>query len=157
MLPLWHTTAALHITLHTVLYIDLLDPAVCYAWTLSLCRPLRPVTAPSWNLQQVLQLRVRLLTLPLMSPWLVQHSSCPCAQSSTSRFAGLCVQLSDYSFITLDGTLRIRPLQAFLAKNALSHSRWPHSNIEPLFNSVGSRSGLYPMNNIQLCLVALNL
>ena len=63
-----------------------------------------------------------------------------------------CVKLSDYCLITLEGRLRIRPHEAFLAKYELSHSRWPHSYIEPLFNSDGSRSILCPVNNMHLYL-----
>ena len=62
------------------------------------------------------------------------------------------MKLSDYCLITPDGKLRIRPHEAFLAKNELSHSRWPHSYIEPLFNSDGSRSKLCPVQNMQLYL-----
>ena len=62
------------------------------------------------------------------------------------------MKLSDYCLITHEGKLRIRPHEAFLAKNELSHSRWPHSYIEPLFNSDGSRSKLCPVNNMQLYL-----
>ena len=39
-----------------------------------------------------------------------------------------------------------------MAKNELSHSRWAHFYIEPLFNSDGSRSKLCPVNNMQLYL-----
>ena len=39
-----------------------------------------------------------------------------------------------------------------MAKYELSHSRWPHSYIEPLFNSDGSRSKLCPVNTMQLYL-----
>ena len=62
------------------------------------------------------------------------------------------MKLSDYCLITHEGKLRIRPHEAFLAKNELSHSRWPHTYIEPLFNSDGSRSALCPVNNMQLYL-----
>ena len=63
-----------------------------------------------------------------------------------------CVKLSEYCLITLEGKLRIRPHEAFLAKNELSHSGWPHSYIEPLFNPDGSRSKLCPVNNMHLYL-----
>ena len=62
------------------------------------------------------------------------------------------MKLSEYCLITHEGKLRIRPHEAFLAKNELSHSRWPHSYIDPLFNPDGSRSKLCPVNNVQLYL-----
>ena len=42
--------------------------------------------------------------------------------------------------------------KAFLAKNELSHSRWPHSTIEPLFNADGSRFKLFAVKNMELYL-----
>ena len=60
------------------------------------------------------------------------------------------MKLSDYCCVTLDGKLRIKPHEAFLPKNELSHSRWPYSTIESLFNSDGSISRLCPVKNLQL-------
>ena len=61
--------SALSVPLRTVLNIDLLDPAVS-AWIrpMSLHRPARPLTVPSWNLQTVLDYcRVCLLLFPSMA------------------------------------------------------------------------------------------
>ena len=149
MPPLLHTTA---LRLRTVLIIVLLDPAVsAMLRAMSLRRPSRPLTAPSWNLQTVLDyweglpahisfddtLACAAFLVLLCTGWRISELQ-------------TCVKLSDYCLITRDGKLRIRPHEAFLAKNELSHSRWPHSYIDPLFNSDGSRSKLCPVNNMQL-------
>ena len=145
---------ALSVPLRTVLNIDLLDPAVsALIRAMSLRRPARPLTVPSWNLQTVLDhleglpanvsfddslARAAFLVL-LCTGWRISELHA-------------CVKLSDYCLITHEGKLRIRPHEAFLAKNELSHSRWPHSYIEPLFDSDGSRSRLCPVNSMQLYL-----
>ena len=61
-----------------------------------------------------------------------------------------CVKFPDYCCIMQNGKIRIRPHEALLAKNELSHSRCQYSTIEPLFNSDGSCSRLCPDKNLEL-------
>ena len=146
-----HYRSALSYPLRAVLNIDLLHPAVsAMLKAMSLRRPSRPLTAPSWNLQRVLDYLEGL-------PAHISHDDALaraaflvllCTGWRISELQA-CVRLSDYCLITQDGGLRIRPHEAFLAKNELSHSRWPHSVISPLFNDDGSRSRLCPVQNLQ--------
>ena len=144
--------SALSVPLRTVLNIDLLDPALsALIRAMSLRRPARPLTVPSWNLQTVLDYLEGLPAHLAFDDSLARAAFLVllCTGWRISELQA-CVKLSDYCLITHEGKLRIRPHEAFLAINELSHSRWPHSYREPLFNSVGSRSKLCPVNNMQL-------
>ena len=121
---------------------------------MSLRRPARPLTAPSWNLLAVL---VYMEGLPAHISFddALAHAALrvPLCTGCRMSECQACVTLSDHCLITHEGYIRIRPHEAFLARNVLSHSRRPHSFIGPLFNSDGSRSVLYPVNNLQLHLI----
>ena len=83
---------------------------------MSLCRPSRPLAAPSWNFQRVLDYLEGL-------PAYIAHDNALARAASLMllctgwRISDLqaCVRLSVYCLITQDGGLRIRPHMAFLA------------------------------------------
>ena len=112
-----HYRTALSIPLRTVLNIDLLDPAVsAMLRAMSLRRPSRPLTAPSWNLQTVLDYLEGLPTHISFDDTLARAAFLVllCTGWHISELQA-CVKLSDYYLITRDGKLRIRPHEAFLA------------------------------------------
>ena len=116
-----------------------------------LIRPSCPLTAPSWNIQKVLDYLEGLPAHISYEDTLARavFFILLCAGWHISGLQA-CVKLSDYCSITLDGKLRIRLRRAFLDKNELSHSWWPHSIIDPLFNADGSRFRFCPVKNMEL-------
>lgn len=129
-----HYRSALSVPLRNVFNIDVLDPAISSMLkAMAIVRPSRPLSAPSWNLQKVLDYAEGLpenasfnevmakaaFLLSLATGWRVSELQA-------------CVRLSDYCLINREGVLRIRPHESFLAKNESSSSRWNHFYINPL-------------------------
>ena len=129
-----HYRYALSVPLRRVLKIDILNPGVFdLIKAMALLRPSKPFTAPSWNLQKVLDFLEGLTSrisyvdtrgraaflLLLCTGWRVSELHA-------------CVKLSKYCSESPDGSLCLRHHEIFLTKNELSQVRWPHTTINPL-------------------------
>ena len=143
-----HYRSALSVPLRIVLKIDILNPAVSdMIKAMALLRPSKPFTAPSWNLQKVLDFLDGLPTRIAYEDTLGRAAFLLllCTGWRVSELHA-CVKLSDYCSVSPDGSLRLRPHEIFLAKNELSQVRWPHSTIQPLV--INNRtSKLCPVKN----------
>ena len=112
-----HYRTALSFPLRIVLNIDLLNPAVsAMLRAMSLRRPSRPLAAPSWNLQRVLDYLEGLPAHIAFDDALARAAFLMlfCTGWRISELQA-CVMLSDYCLFTPDGGLRIGPHMAFLA------------------------------------------
>ena len=125
--------SALSVPLRTVLNIDLLDPAVS-AWIrpMSLHRPARPLTVPSWNLQTVLDYLEGLPAHLAFDDSLARAAFLVllCTGWRISELQA-CVKLSDYCLITHEGIPKLTSCGLLGLKRVVSF-RWPHSYREPL-------------------------
>ena len=129
-----HYRSALSVPLREALNIDILSPAVSSMMkAMSISRPSRPFTAPSWNLQNVLDYTEG-MTGNLSYVDCLSKSAFLLLLATGWRISELhaCVKLSDYCSIDQANVLKIRPHESFLAKNESSHSRWSHTAIQPL-------------------------
>ena len=145
-----HYRSALSVPLREVLNIDILSPAVSsMIKAMSIVRPSRPLSAPSWNLQKVLDFTEGMSnSLSLMDR--LAKAAFLLLLATGWRISELhaCVKLTDYCSISHDNVLKIRPHESFLAKNEPGHSRRSHTIIKPLMVN-NSRSKLCPVLALQ--------
>ena len=145
-----HYRSALSVPLREVLNIDILSPAVSsMIKAMSIIRPSRPLSAPSWNLQKVLDFTEGMSnSLSLMDR--LAKAAFLLLLATGWRISELhaCVKLTDYCSISHDNVLKIRPHESFLAKNEPGHSRRSHTIIKPLMVN-NSRSKLCPVLALQ--------
>ena len=144
-----HYRSALSVPLRTILKIDVLQPAVSHMIrAMALIRPSRPFTAPSWNLQKVLDY-IEGLPNNITYEDCLARAAFLLLLSTGWRVSELhaCVKMTSYCAISPDYVLKLRPHEAFLAKNELANKRWSHTTIRPLIIN-GTRSKLCPVSNL---------
>ena len=85
--------------------------------TMSLRLHARPLTVPSWNLQTVLNYLEDLPANVSFDDFLARAAFLVllCTDWRVSTLQA-CMKFSDYCLLTLEGVLRFRPHEAFLAK-----------------------------------------
>ena len=111
-------------------------------------RPNKPVSAPAWNLNRVLEfldndnrsdkgslLRKTAFLLLLATGWRISELHA-------------CVRNSEFCSFT-NNSLFLRPHPSFLAKNESTQKRWNHKEIKVLKLQDGSISNLCPVTNLQ--------
>ena len=144
-----HYRAALSVPLRKILHIDVLNPAVSdMIKAMSIARPSKPFVAPSWNLQKVLDY-IEGLPANISYDDCLARAAFLLLLATGWRISELhaCVRMSDYCSINVNNQLKIRPHEIFLAKNELSHTRWPHTTVNPLVHN-NNRSKLCPVLNL---------
>ena len=146
-----HYRSALSVPLRLCLNIDLLDPTVSAVIRhMQIQRPSKPFSPPSWNLNKVLTY-IEGLPARLQYQESLARAAFLLLLATGWRVSELhaCVRLSDFCSINIDNELRIRPHDAFLAKNEPGHARWNHITIKPLFLRPSVRSALCPVLALQ--------
>ena len=146
-----HYKTALSVPLKTYFNIDLKVPAITdLIRAMWIQRPNKPVSAPAWSLNKVLEFlddlpsdinkimlfRKMAFLLLLATGWRVSELHA-------------CVRDKEYCRFTNDSTLQIRPHPSFLVKNESTQKRWSHKEVRQLQLEDGSISNLCPVSNLR--------
>ena len=146
-----HYRTALSVPLKTYFNIDLKVPAITdlirARW---IQRPNKPVSAPAWSLNKVLEF---LDDLPsdINKIMLFRKTAFLLLLATGWRVSELhaCVRDKEYCRFTNNSTLQIRPHPSFLAKNESTQKRWSHKEVRQLQLEDGSISNLCPVSNLR--------
>ena len=146
-----HYRTALTVPLKTYFNIDLKVPAVAdLLRAMWLQRPNKPVSAPAWSLNKVLEFLDNLPT-QIDETTLFRKTAFLLLLATGWRVSELhaCVRDEEFCRITENSTLHIRPHPSFLAKNENSQKRWIHKEIRELQLQDGSISNICPVTNLK--------